>query len=129
MFRYAYGLAGYLENLSYPNGITYTSPVRSNLATYGSDGIEYEYTCGTGLASISATVTNRSAGVTERYGIHSDRLGSGISATDENGNTVACTVHYELGNPLEKERAVLGGMAMELLNSFTNHDYAVPYCS
>ncbi|MDR1687772.1 MAG: hypothetical protein LBS21_04070, partial [Clostridiales bacterium] len=91
---------------------------------FGSDGINYSYTYGNSLSKISAKVTNNlSGGITEKLYIQSDRLGSGRQATDAAGIVQAYTVLDEWGKPLEKVKANLGGVEIDVISNYTNHDF------
>jgi RHS repeat-associated protein len=104
--------------------VDYTSAVQNNLMAFGSDGINYSYTYGNSLSKISAKVTNNlSGGITEKLYIQSDRLGSGRQATDAAGVVQAYTVLDEWGKPLEKVKAQLGGVEIDVISNYTNHDF------
>ena len=101
--------------------IDYTNPVDTNLAAYGSDGIDYRYTYGVGLSKIAATVTSPTD--TLKLYIQNDRLGSGRFATNMAGTRVAYTSLDEWGNRFGQMKAQLNGADLKILDNFTNHDY------
>ena len=101
----------------------YTDPSRRNLIAVGSDGLEYQYVYGIGLNRVSAAVTDSVNAVTERFTLQNDRLGSGRYATDTNGLAAAKTVLDEWGNPTEQVLAGVGSKEVDVLNTFTNHEF------
>ncbi|MCL1806599.1 MAG: hypothetical protein FWG31_02735 [Oscillospiraceae bacterium] len=101
--------------------IDYTRIVDTNLAAYGSDGIDYRYTYGTGLSKIAVNVTSPTD--TLKLYIQNDRLGSSRFATNPAGIRAAYTSLDEWGNVFVSMKVKLNGVDLKVLDNFTNHDY------
>jgi RHS repeat-associated protein len=99
----------------------FTSPVESNLMAYGSDGVVYRHTYGVGLSKIATTVKT-SADVLKLY-VQNDRLGSGLFATDTQGDLLGHVYRDQWGYRTDVAQPELNGNPLNILDNFTNHEY------
>jgi RHS repeat-associated protein len=113
-----------------PNTVTteyvvdYTSFGQLDLMSLTNDGITTRYTYGIGLDKISATVTIP-GNQTQRFNIHTDRLGSGRQATDANGDVIGHTTFDPWGKVQDKMLPYIDGtsVTLDIIGNYTNHEW------